>query len=331
MPALAAALRYPAQRVLLPRTKLAYVHLRNLLTDAKRDRAGRVSGYVAIWLAEELVLLYLLNGELVNATSTQEGVTFTALPIAEALARVPAEPELGEICFNEADELQLACMHAAQAGGEAEVPFPDELEPTSAESLFPFLAATTFDGFVQIRVGGLMNYLVFRDGAVQRGFMSDSAGGGLAARVQRLFAEAGGQGTREVKRWEGPPPLPVQAAPALIQAYRELASTIVTRLVNEGGDGAPAVAEAARQALLPAHPALRAFALSSSESRPVRGTAEPADAVTAAVSSWVTELLWTAASDGPEPETLLRDASRERRHVFQSAGFFDRLPWKVAW
>ena len=331
MPALAAALRYPAQRVLLPRTKLAYVHLRNLLTDAKRDRAGRVSGYVAIWLAEELVLLYLTNGELVNATSTQGGVTFTALPIAEALSRVPAEPELGEICFHEADELQLACMHASQMGEGTDIEFPEELDPASPESLFPYLAATTFDGFVQIRVGGQMNYLLFQDGAVMRGFMSDSEGGGLVARVRRLFAEDGGHTLPDVRRWAGPPPLPVQAAPALIQAYRELASSIVARLVSEGGDGAPAVAEAARQALLPAHPALRAFALSTSESRPVRGTAEPADAVTQAVSAWVTEVLWTAASDGPEPETLLRDASRERRHVFQSAGFFDSLPWKVAW
>ena len=84
-------------------------------------------------------------------------------------------------------------------------------------------------------------------------------------------------------------------------------------------------------ALLPAHPALRAFAPSALDSRLARGTTEPAEAVTAAVSTWVTELLWTAASDGPGPETLLGDASRERRHVFQSAGFFDRLPWKVAW
>lgn len=331
MPALVAALRYPTQRVLLPRTKLAYVHLRNLLTDAKRDRAGRVSGYVAIWLAEELVLLYLTNGELVNATSTQGGASFTALPIADALARVPAEPELGEICFHAADELQLACMYAAQTGSGPDISFPEEVEPTSPESLFPFLAATTFDGFVQIRVGGLMNYLLFQDGAVRRGFMSDAEGGGLVSRVQRLFAEAEGHGPRDVRRWSGPPPLPAQAAPALIHAYRELVATIVARLVSEGGEGAPAVAEAARQALLPTHPALRAFALSSSESRVPRGTAAPADAVTAAVSAWVTELLWAAASDGPEPETLLRDASHERRHVFQSAGFFDQLPWKVAW
>ena len=328
MPALAATLRYPTQRILLPRTKLAYVHLRNLLTDAKRDRAARVSGYVAIWLAEELVLLYLQQGEVVNATSTQNGQTFVALPIADALARVPAEPELGEICFHEAEESQLACMYAAQAGSVAAMGFPEEIEPGVAASLFPYLAATTFDGFVQIRVGGLVNYLLFQDGAVRRGYLADGDAGPLVARVQRLFDDEGAPAARDVRRWEGPPPLPVQAAPALIQAYRELAASIVARLVSEGGEGAPAVAEAARQALLPTHPALRAFALGAAGTR---GTTEPADAVTGAVGAWVTDLLWTAASDGPEPESLLRDASRERRHVFQSAGFFDRLPWKVAW
>ena len=63
-----AGLRFPHSRVLLPRTRLAYVHLRNLLTDAKRDRAARISGYVAIWLPEEFVVLYLQRGEVVNAT-----------------------------------------------------------------------------------------------------------------------------------------------------------------------------------------------------------------------------------------------------------------------
>ena len=57
MPANLAGVRYPYTRVLLHRTRLAYAHLRNLLSDAKRDRVARVSGYVAIWLADELVLL----------------------------------------------------------------------------------------------------------------------------------------------------------------------------------------------------------------------------------------------------------------------------------
>ena len=68
MPVSPAGLRFPYTRVLLPRTRLAYIHLQNLLNDAKRDRAARISGYVAISLPDELVILYLLAGELVNAT-----------------------------------------------------------------------------------------------------------------------------------------------------------------------------------------------------------------------------------------------------------------------
>ena len=54
MPVTPAALRFPSTRVLLPRTRLAYIHLRNLLNDAKRDRAARISGYVAVSLPDEL-------------------------------------------------------------------------------------------------------------------------------------------------------------------------------------------------------------------------------------------------------------------------------------
>src|SRR5438477_6973316 len=103
MPAPLAGLRYPHTRVLLPRTRLAYVHLRNLLSDAKRDRAARVSGYVAIWLPEELIILYMQGGEIINAT-TCDARGWRAVSIARALERVPAEPEYGEICFCASEE-----------------------------------------------------------------------------------------------------------------------------------------------------------------------------------------------------------------------------------
>ena len=76
MPLPAATLHYPHDRVLLSRTRLAYVHLRNLLTDAKRDRAAKVYGYVTVWLPEELILLYMQEGEVVNATATPDGMHF---------------------------------------------------------------------------------------------------------------------------------------------------------------------------------------------------------------------------------------------------------------
>src|SRR5687768_9424267 len=172
MPAIVAGLRFPYSRVMLSRTRLAYVHLHNLLTDAKRDRSARLSGYVAIWLPEEFLVLYLQHGEIVNATVLD---TRGSRPIAisSALERVPAEPEYGEICFHEAEDDQLAAMFIAQTAQPD--PWPKELKVRDPAALFPFLMSTMFDGFVEVISDGTVNYLVFRAGAVDRAFLSFKA------------------------------------------------------------------------------------------------------------------------------------------------------------
>jgi hypothetical protein len=138
-----ASVRFPYARVLLPRTRLAYVHLRNLLTDAKRDRAARVSGYVMVWLPDELVTLYLQQGELANAT-TYDGKAHAVVPIATAIGKVPPEPEYGEICFHEAEDEQLSCMFTGQTVGPDG--WPAELRIGDPNVLFAYLMSTTFDG-----------------------------------------------------------------------------------------------------------------------------------------------------------------------------------------
>lgn len=328
MAILADGLRFPHGRVFLPRTKLAYVHLRNLLSDAKRDRAARVHGYVAIWLPEELVLLFMQSGELVNATHTSNGKTYEPLPIGEALARVPPEPEFGAICFHEADDEQLACMYASQSTPCE--PWPDELDPRDPSSLFPFLMSSMFDGTVEIMTDGMVNYLVIRDGTVHRAYLADESSGPVVERVARLFGGEPRKATLLVRRWAVPLALPVQAAPALIQAYRELVYGVITRLVEHGNESAPAVAEHARLELARTHPALANF--SSTNGRVTRDPVADTASLTTGVAAWMSDVLWTAMGhDAPPPEQLLRDLTRERRHMFQSAGLYDRLPWRVEW
>src|ERR1044072_1675639 len=142
-----AALKFPSSRVLLPRTRLAYIHIRNLLTDAKRDRAARISGYVAISLLDELVTLYLVRGEVVNATLRNSQET-RAVPIAPALERVPSQPEYGARCFSEPPEEQLACMFATESSALSG--WPDGMAPQDPAVLFPYLMSITFDGVVEI-------------------------------------------------------------------------------------------------------------------------------------------------------------------------------------
>ena len=319
-----AGLRYPHARVLLPRTRLAYIHLRNLLTDAKRDRSARVSGYVAIWLPEEFVTLYMQRGEVVNA-SIRDRAGSQVIAIAKALEKVPTEPEYGEICFHEADEAQLACMFTAQTHDPE--PWPDGLAVSDPAILFPYLMAITFDGVVEIIADETVNYLLFKNGNVERAFMAAGNQGTLVDRVAKLFAREGRNGSK-LQRWPELFALPAQAPPALVQAYRELATGLVQRLIAQGKEGAPAIAEQARQNLLKEHGSLEGFSFNG---RPARDPVTETAKLTKAMAAWMKEVIWAAVDhDVLPPEQLIKELTWDRRHMFQSAGLYDQLPWRVS-
>ncbi len=319
-----AALRFPYGRVVLPRTRLAYIHLRNLLSDAMRDRAGRISGYVAVSLIDELVVFYLLRGEVATATlRTAAGAQ--PIAIASALEKIPQEPEYGEICFHEADEQQLACMFATHAV-EPE-PWPESMAAHDPAALFPFLMSTTFDGMLEIVANENVNYLVFRNGSVARTFLTSGPHGTVVDRVAKLFAREGRMAELKVSRWGLPAPLPVQAPPALVHAYRELSAALVQRLVNEGRDDAPTVAEHARRNLIGAHPVLAGFSVTGA---PTRDPISDVQTLTSGVAAWIREVLWNGLDhERTPPDAVFRELTWERRHLFQSAGLFDQMPWKV--
>ena len=319
--------RFPHSRTLLPRTRLAYIHLRNLLTDAKRDRAARVAGYVAIWLPEEMITLYMINGELINATLL-DAKGSRAVSISYALERVPPEPEYGEISFCAAEPEQLDCMFLTQTSPP--VAWPEKLAVTDPVTLFPYLGATTFDGLLEIICGDSANYVMFVNGMVSRSYLSGAAVAtphGSNDQVGQLFANAR-PGELRVRRWAEVPEVGVQAPPALVQAYRDLATGLVTTLVKGGRAAAPAIAEHARQQLLESYPVLESFSFNGQ-----RGNGEvvaDSNTLTAGVAAWVREVMWTAVDhDSTAPEQLLKDLTWERRHMFQSAGLYEQIPWKV--
>lgn len=326
MPPLRDALRYPAKRVLLQRTRLAYVHLRNLLTDAKRDRAARVYGYVAVWMPEELITLFLEEGEVVNATSSTDGHQFQQVAISEAIARVPASAEYGSICFHEATDEQLDTMYATQTG--TPLPWPRELVPTDAEALLAYLYATMHDGALEVVTDGAVHYVIVNSGSPVRGYFSDGKPGEVAPHLRALLDAQANATPPTVRLWPRAEALPAQASPALIQAYRDLLGTLAGRLRDAGVGAAGEVMEGARRTLVQKHPLLERF----SPTQPtVRDPVTDTEHLTAAMAAWIADLLWAAAPDSLPPETLLRDVTGARRHMFQAAGLFDALPWKVRW
>src|SRR5256884_9549840 len=91
-----ADLTFPQVNRLIHRTRLAFIHLDNLLAFAKRDRDGRVDGYITAYLPEECLLLFFRKGEAVNAASLHTGGR-RGVAITEALNRKGAQGERGQL------------------------------------------------------------------------------------------------------------------------------------------------------------------------------------------------------------------------------------------
>ena len=325
MPAPAAQLRYPYGRVLLGRTKLAYIHLRNLISDAKRDRTARVAGYVAIWLPEEFIVLFLREGEVINAISaTPKGSE--PIAIASALARVPPEPEFGEIAFYEAPTELLACLYHTLAHPSA--PWPEEFVAGDPRVLFPHLRSAKFSGVVEVVNRDTANYLLLHDGLIEQTYVADDTGGGRTEQLTRIFGPASPRPKSRVRAWPGPLELPAQAPAALVSAYRELIERLYMELGSYGVPVPSAVGERVRDALVQRHPSLRRFAAGAKPEDPSDEGAE----VTAAVAAWVTETI-REALDGDEEaaRSVVKAAARERRHTLHAAGFLSALPWELEW
>lgn len=337
----AGGLRFPRFRVLLPRTRLAYVHLRNLFTDAKRDRSARVFGYVCVWLPDEFLLFFMQEGEIVNATASPDGQRFRPIAIADAVAKVPREAEYGEVCFHEADDEQLAAMYWSQVLEPS--PWPADINAQNADSVLGFLHATMHDGVLEVVHDEGRSYAAVREGVVARGYFADDAFGAPEEQVRALLARP--DSWVRLRLWPVPAALPTQAAPALIQAYRELMAKAVRLLQASGVDSAFTIAEHARRNLVSAHPVLERMAVSpdlpggaslnstlSFGRTAGSGTRDPitgAGPLSAAVGAWLKEVVWAAPpADGTTREEFIEDLLRERRHMFQSAGLLDALPWK---
>lgn len=326
MPHLRDALRYPYKRVLLQRTRLAYVHLQNLLTDAKRDRSARVYGYVAVWLPEELITLYLEEGEVVNATTTEDGVRFEPIAISDAVHRVPNSAEYGSVCFHEATDELMDQMYATQTGTPRA--WPRELDLSDVDALLAFLYATMHDGTVEAQVDGAVHYVVIASGKPVRGYFSDGQPGDPVAHLRSVVAPVAHAAPPVLRLWPRAEALPAQATPALIQSYRDLIVALTEQMGAVGVADAPRVVETARRKMVKPYPLLERFSPALATARdPV---ADPS-VLTRALGAWVGEALVAVVPAGEDPAAVLREVTSARRHLYQAAGLFDALPWKMQW
>jgi len=323
-----ADLQFPQVNRLVHRTRLAFIHLDNLLAYAKRDRDGRIDGYIAAHLPDECVLLFFRKGEAVNAASLHTAGRHV-ITITEALKRMRAEVERADLEYCAAPMEQLAWMYASCAGGYQ----PRAIDVKQPEKFFPLLQQEKVSGVLELISTGRVSYLRFDQGKYLTGHFCDKPSTLPPARyLESLFDPGAGEAEPAMSAGTFPAAddLPAQAATALVNTYRELYWRIVDAVEREFPGEAKRRAQKVTSAIVDTHHALALMSVP-------RGTDTP-DAVvrpeelSTALTDWTLQLLEGAEvmMPGTAPK-VLKDATREHRYVLQAAGFYGSLPWQVTW
>ena len=163
-----ADLTFPQVNRLIHRTRLAFIHLDNLLAFAKRDRDGRVDGYITAYLPDECLLLFFRKGEAMNAASLHT-TGRQVVTITEALKRMRAEVERGELAYSAAPMEQLAWMYQSCA-------VPVEMrtvDPSDPGAFFAAFARDTVSGILELTSNARVSYVRFDAGRYHSGYFCD--------------------------------------------------------------------------------------------------------------------------------------------------------------
>jgi len=323
-----AELSFPQVHRLIHRTRLAFIHLDNVLAFAKRDRDGRVDGYLSAYLPDECLMVFLRKGEAVNAACLHT-LGRQVVTIAEALRRMRAEVERSELSYCVAPMEQLAWMYQSCA-----VPIePRPLDPDQPGSFFPQLADEHATGVVELICDGRVSYLRFDDGRFIGGYFCDKAEGMPIARFLESQFQRGADGKLPAVSagiFPAVAELPAQAPDTLVQTYRELYWRIVDEVEKEVPGEGRRRAKKVSAGISDAHKALALLTVPRGAEIP-SAVIQP-DELASALSDWSLQLLQgiEVMMPGAAPK-ILSEATKEHRYVLQSAGFFARLPWQVAW
>jgi hypothetical protein len=323
-----ADLVFPQTSRLIHRTRLAFIHLDNLLAFAKRDRDGRVDGYLTAHLPDECLLVFLRKGEAVNAASIHTAGR-QVVTIGEALKRMRAEVERGELSYGIAPMEQLAWMYESCSSTGTLQP----VEPHRPDLLFPALSQQKATGVLELISNGRVSYLRLNDGKFVGGYFCDKPESlPLPKYVESLFEPGldGGSPGLSAMVFPAVPDLPAQAPNALVNTYRELYWRIVDAVEGEFPGEAKKRAHKVAAALREDHPALAL--LSVPRNADVPDAVVRPDELATALTDWTLQLLQgiEIMMPGTAPR-VLKDSTKEHRYVLQAAGFYSRLPWPVSW
>jgi len=307
-----AVLSFPQAGRLVHRTRLAFIHLDNLLAFGKRDRDGRVDGYLTVYLPDECLIVFLRKGDAVNAASLHTNGR-QVITITEALKRMRSEVERGDDLAPV--ELQSRTIDLKQPG-----------------TFLPSLRQERLTGVIELISDGRVSYLRFDGGRFDEGYFCDKPDDvPVATFLETQFrSNTGHPLALSAVVFPAVADLPAQAPTSLINTYRELYWRISDEVEKELPGQGRRRAQKVCTGIMGTHKALALLSAPRGVETP-EAVVRPED-LSSALSDWSLQLLEgvEVMMPGTAPR-ILKEATKEHRYVLQSAGFYGHLPWQLAW
>lgn len=321
------ALDLAKDQIYLERTKLRYVNLPNILSDALYDRRARVDGVVGVLLGRISYWIFMRGGEPVNALKREPGRSSVAVPVGEVVRVAERGDDYGQIFYYGASERQLCAMFATTGPALETAGAVDASDPVA---FFGELRRLGLDGVLELETPTALHYLVLRGGEVSEAYLAGLPSGASRSEFLRSLLEGDGWRRCKVRAYPPVEELPVQAGPALVRMYRGVMERTLARLGGEVGvERARGAVEAARAVAAAEHPSLRSLALEGD--RVVGEPVATAEELTAAVAEWFLGALREAERRGLDsPAEVAEVVTEPVRLALREQGFLSRLPWPLS-
>lgn len=321
-------LRFPCGRVLIHRTRLAYIHVDNVLNFAKFDRDGRVDAFLAAYLPDEVALVFFRNGQVVTSIALSQRDR-AAVPLADAVQEMRAEIERSEVVFAEAPAELLTWMYWAGVAPVRTLPV-DQKAPAS---VFAQLQREAFTGIVEFIVDGRVSYMRMNAGKFATGYFADKPDDvAVPAWIEQLLQPHadGSRPTVVVGTFQAGDGLPEQATLGLLEAAREVFWRLAEHAEQEAPQAGLKRALKLRDEVTQLHPPLAAVSVPREQS--MAGDVMTPEEVTTGLALWTRKLLeqLEVVAPGAAPG-VLKAATKDHRFLLQRAGFYGQLPWTVNW
>lgn len=155
-------MRFPLGRPIIENTRLEFINLNNVLTAAKRERAHRIIGYIAIFYHDISELIFLNQGEPFNAARITPDKRHI-VPISEIVdkARKATSGILSEYVTDE-ELLKMMISSITQPPLKSNVDFT-RIQP---RIFIERLKSTKFNGFIWMRTGLEESFVQFAAGSI---------------------------------------------------------------------------------------------------------------------------------------------------------------------